>query len=686
MRENLIKIACMIVAVVLLAACASIGRPQGGERDELPPVFVHSDPAPGSLNFKGNRLSIYFDENIKMEDVMNKVVVSPVQKTPPSVIANGKRLSVEFRDTLVPDATYTIDFSDAIRDLNEGNILDGFAIDFSTGDKRDSLVIAGMLFEARNLEPAQGMIVGVYSNLSDTAITTLPFDRIAKTNQYGQFVLRNLAPGTYNLYAVNDLNRDYHWDRSEDVAFLGETVVPEVTGITVTDTLRASNGMDSIVMRQGVRYLPNDLLLTWFNENYRSQYLKNHTRIDSTRIAIEFGAPTDSLPEITLLNTPAAGRRLDEIARMDYSAAGDSITYWLTDRDVIATDTLHVAMRYLRTDTLDQLSWTTDTLRLLNRESSRFHKELDKRNKDREKLRSKLQEEGRDTIFTDEQVFMTFESGSRSSQELNRPLYMTASQPLDTLIQERIRLEMRVDTLWVDAKAGDIRRDSVNRQLRYVLDHPWKEGERYRLTIDSAAVTGIYGNVNKASTAEFTVKKLEEYSNISFNLTGIPAGEEMVVELLNSQDKPVATAPMVNGTATFTFVTPNTYYARAFVDSNRNGVWDTGSISEKRQPEDVYYYPKKLSVKKNWDLNQTWNINELPIEAQKPEAIKKNKPKNRDKNNRNSSGYNDEEEEEEDDFYTPGRSGSGRNSSSGNRNTGFGGGGQRVQNNPTIRR
>ena len=204
---------CMAGVVTLLAACASIGRPEGGERDELPPVFVRSNPEPGALEFKGNRLNIFFDENIKMEDVMNKVVVSPVQKQPPSISANGKRLTVEFRDTLVDNATYTVDFSDAIRDLNEGNILDGFAFDFSTGSTRDSLVISGMLFEARNLEPAQGMIVGVYSNLSDTAISTLPFERIAKTNQYGQFVIRNLAPGTYNVYAVNDLNRDYHWDR-----------------------------------------------------------------------------------------------------------------------------------------------------------------------------------------------------------------------------------------------------------------------------------------------------------------------------------------------------------------------------------------------------------------------------------------------------------------------------------------
>ncbi len=665
----------MAGVVTLLAACASIGRPEGGERDELPPVFVRSNPEPGALEFKGNRLNIFFDENIKMEDMMNKVVVSPVQKQPPSISANGKRLTVEFRDTLVDNATYTVDFSDAIRDLNEGNILDGFAFDFSTGSTRDSLVISGMLFEARNLEPAQGMIVGVYSNLSDTAISTLPFERIAKTNQYGQFVIRNLAPGTYNVYAVNDLNRDYHWDRSEDVAFLGQSVVPEIENITVTDTLRASNGMDSIVMRPGHRYLPNDLLMTWFNENYRSQYLKNNSRIDSTRIAIELGAPTDTLPVLTLLNTPSAGKRVDEVARTDYSARGDSITYWLTDKAVIKTDTLIVEARYLRTDTLDQLTWTTDTLRLLNRERTKFQKAIDKRNKDREKLLKKLREEGRDTVFTDEQVFMTFETSTRGNQELNRPLYLTASQPVDTIYGDRIHLEMRVDTVWHDTGAQHVVRDSINRQLRFTLYHDWKEGERYRLTVDSAAVTGIYGNVNKKSSSEFSVKKLEDYSTIKFNLIGMPDGEQMVVELLNSQDKPVATAPVTDGSAVFTFVSPNTYYARAFVDSNGNGTWDTGSVSEKRQPEDVYYFPKKLALKKNWDMEQTWDINLLPVEAQKPNEIKKNKPKNRD---RNATVNNDEEEEDEDEFYSPGNRSQGNTGGSGRLTTGGSLGGSRV--------
>jgi hypothetical protein len=185
----------------------------------MPPVFVKSEPAVGALNYTNQKLVIEFDENVQVKDVMDKVVVSPAQKSMPSIVANGRRVYVELKDTMLPNTTYTIDFSDAISDLNESNPLDGFAVDFSTGNEIDSLRISGMIFEARNLEPAQGMLVGVYSNLSDTAITTLPLERISKTNQLGQFTIRNLKPGTYRIFALNDLNRDYHWDRSEDIAF-----------------------------------------------------------------------------------------------------------------------------------------------------------------------------------------------------------------------------------------------------------------------------------------------------------------------------------------------------------------------------------------------------------------------------------------------------------------------------------
>ncbi len=97
----------------------------------------------------------------------------------------------------------------------------------------------------------------------------------------------------------------------------------------------------------------------------------------------------------------------------------------------------------------------------------------------------------------------------------------------------------------------------------------------------------------------------------------------------------------------FNFVTPGTYYARAFVDANHNGRWDTGNLADSIQPEDVFYFPKKLNLRKNWDIDQEWALFETAVDMQKPEDIKKNKPKTRDRNNNNRD--RDDEEYYEDD-------------------------------------
>ena len=79
----------MIAAAMLVAACANMGRPEGGPRDELPPVYVRSTPAMGQLNVKGNKITVEFDENIALDDAMNKIVVSPAQRTTPAISSNA---------------------------------------------------------------------------------------------------------------------------------------------------------------------------------------------------------------------------------------------------------------------------------------------------------------------------------------------------------------------------------------------------------------------------------------------------------------------------------------------------------------------------------------------------------------------------------------------------------------------
>lgn len=626
----------VVAAALLLAACASIGRPEGGPRDMTPPVVVSSTPAPGSVNVSNGRIDIVFDENITLDDPMNKIVVSPPQKKQAQISSNGRRVRITLRDTLRDSTTYTVDLADAVRDLNEGNILDGLAIDFSTGPSIDTLMISGIVFEGRTLEPAQGMIVGVYSTpVADTALTTLPMDRITKTNALGRFTIRNLKPGSYRVFAINDLNHDFHWDRSEDIAFLDRDISPSTMAVEVTDTFTDAAGNDSLVTRPATRFLPDDILLTWFNENYKPLYLVKHERPDARRLTLEMSTHSDSLPQLTLLNTVRAGARLDREAVLQSSPGLDSLTYWLRDTTLIGSDTLKIAARYLHTDTLDNITFTTDTLTFALRQPKK----------------KKKRDEETDSVPKLE--FVNIGISSRQPQDLNIPLLFETSAPTASIDSAGFRIEELVDSVWMPVAARIPSPPDSLQPMRLLTEMTWKPKTKYRVTIDSLAVTDIYGNHNRPFVQEVSTHAIEDYAALFFNI-GDLGPDSAIVELLSS-DKPVRLEPVRNGVATFEYVTPGAYYARLFIDRNQNGRWDTGSVADTVQPEDVFYFSKKLNLKKNWDVEQQWNIYGTPVDLQKPEDIKKNKPprpkwETEEEREKRKKGNNDDEEEEFDPF------------------------------------
>ena len=620
-----------VTILIWLAACASIGNPQGGPRDEAPPEFVRSNPAPGALNVDRSRLDIFFDENVKLNDAFNKVIVSPPQQNPPVVMANGKHVTVTFKDSLLPNTTYTIDFADAIEDLNEGNILDAYSFDFSTGPEIDSLRISGIVLEAKSLEPAQGMLVGAYSIDDDSVVTKLRPDRVTRTNQLGQFTIRNLKPGAYRVYAIDDVNRDYHWDRSEDVAFIDYLVSPSATAIEVTDTLRAADGGDSLSVRSGVAYLPNDILLTHFNEEYKSVYLRDKARPERRKITIGLSSAVDSLPTLTLLRGPQAGSSAESWSLLRKNPTLDSLEYWITDPDVLATDSLKIALRYLRTDTTDRITWKTDTIDFVFREPKNKNK-----NKKEEKNASVKKVE-----------FMAFSSVYSTNHEIYNPLIFRTNEPIDSISTTGYRLEIKNDTVWQAVPGVKLVPDSLDPYFRRSLSHEWIPGARYRFTVDSAAVYNIYGLWNNAYNHEFTVKPLEEYTSVTLNVTGCDS-LPMVAELVNTSDKVIAVKPVVNGVAKFVFLPPGEFYARLYIDADSSGTWTTGNLARHLQPEEMYYYPKKIALKKNWDIDISWNIYETALDLQKPYAIKKNKPKL--KKGEKAPTDQDEESEDEDLF------------------------------------
>jgi hypothetical protein len=139
----------------MLVGCAKMGQPDGGWFDEQPPRVIKSIPSDEATNVKTKKINIFFNEFIKIENTTEKVVVSPPQLEMPEIAGAGKRIKVELKDSLKPNTTYTIDFSDAISDNSEGNPMGNYTFTFSTGDVIDTLEVSGYILDASNLEPVK---------------------------------------------------------------------------------------------------------------------------------------------------------------------------------------------------------------------------------------------------------------------------------------------------------------------------------------------------------------------------------------------------------------------------------------------------------------------------------------------------------------------------------------------------
>lgn len=590
----------------------------------------------GASGVDKQRVVLEFDELVNVKDAFSKVVISPTSATVPRVSSSGRKVYINFSDTLQPNTTYTVDFGDAIEDNNEGNKLQGFSYTFSTGEELDTLQISGMVLAAENLEPQQQMIVGVHpANAPDSAFRTLPLVRIAKTDDRGRFTIRGLKPGNYMLYALADANNDYRWDNpQEDIAFSPFSVFPTAEQVQVRDTIYnlQTGAIDTVIDRMRTRFLPNDVLLNSFNTNFRQQYLVKNERLDSTRISLIFNAPQPALPAISLL-TPHS---VDDWFVTERNAANDTITLWITDPALLATDTLSLALGYQAHDKQLNLTDRIDTLSFITRRP-RPHKEKQSRKKSK-----------KDSIEAAQPVFLDVKFAGGTNIDVNTPVILEFGQPLKDIDTLAFHLEVMKDTLWVpvDRSPRPVPLDSLSLR-RYRIDYPWQYGAKYRLTADTIAARGIYGNFTKPLTQEMNVKKIEDYFDLRFRISSLPDSIPAFVQLLNSSDDPVRQATVVNGVAFFKDVPLGTYYARLVEDFNGNGLYDTGDYDTRREPEYVFYYPKALKMTKRWDLDQPWNIIETPLDMQKPNAIKKNKPA-QSKNRR--PDQNDQETEEEEPF------------------------------------
>ena len=613
----------IVLLLLLSAGCANRGiGPQGGPKDTIPPVPLKSEPEMGAVNFHGNHIEVTFDEYIQLDNIGANLMMSPPQVNPPDVKARSKRLIIQFQDTLRDSTTYTIDFGDAVCDYREKTPLHGFSFYFATGPEIDTLETRGRVYDAENLNPVAGVLVGIHKDRSDSAVIKDPFLRISKTDAQGYFRIGNIHEGAYKLYAIDDISRDYRLTPGEAFAFMdeliqvkGEKVQPPkdtVPSDTIPlDTLPLDSlPLDSLPLDSlPMDTIPSDSILSetelalpslfLFRQKQQKLYLQRTLRDQQHLITLLFSSSPDSLPQIRPLH--------DSLACIThFSAHGDTVQIWLTDSSSIGMDSLYFETRYRRTDSINRLEWCLDTLQAIWRApklTAKAKEAEDRKNRNRR---------------------LEIKTNARKDFEVFDTLRLTTSTPLAVIHLDSIHLFERVDTLLKPVSFSLAPHDTMPMQLIVLAE--LNPGGQYELHLDSAALLDIYGVTHVAGNYTLKVKQIEDYSTLRVKL--VPFEPQARIQLINGKDAVLREAAAEPDGTLFEYLKPEGYYLRLYLDWNGDGQWTTGSWEDKRQPEPVYYFPEKIQTKSNWDFEQEWNYQAKPQTESKPsELIKINTKK-----------------------------------------------------------
>ena len=215
---------------IFFSRCARVGRPVGGDKDITPPKVLKSTPRAGQAGFKGDEITLVFDEYVQIKNPHQNILLSPPPEQFPEIFPSGfasKVFKIKFKNPLQQNTTYLINFGESIVDYNEGNKLKDFQLIFSTGKQIDSLKFSGKVMRAHAGKKSEKIIIGLYplENFKDSAVFQQKPYYVGIARKDGKFELTHLKKGRYKIIAIEDANNDYKYKTGDErIGFLNDTV------------------------------------------------------------------------------------------------------------------------------------------------------------------------------------------------------------------------------------------------------------------------------------------------------------------------------------------------------------------------------------------------------------------------------------------------------------------------------
>lgn len=569
-------------------SCANTTQaPTGGLKDTIPPVIRRVVPQPGAVMVPvhGTKVAFTFDEYVTVKDPKG-IYLSPPQKKSPKYKIRGKTVIVYFEEDLLPNTTYTLDLTGAIADNNEGNMFPGFTTVFSTGESIDSMYVTGIVQDCNTLAPIKGATVMLYKDQRDSAVfLERPFAAV-KTDDWGYFALRNIQDTVYRVYAVVDGNGNNIYDPDEDrIAFLDTLFRPvNVVNDTVAE-LKKFDVKDTVACQSR----KVELRMNVFREKPSKQLLMNKQRTGDRSAYITFMAPDTRIDSLWFQGFPAR----DVIT--EFNIEKDSLLLWLNNQRRMP-DTLHLCVKYWKTDTLGVLQPVTEKVNLVdeNKPKSRT-------------ARKKV--EHKDTIcgLSLKAEPETFEQNGISLEFDNPPILGS----FDSLIFKSINPRQKENV-----EKFEIRRDSLNLR-RYIITPQVKiqDGYEYFFKVPYRIFKDINGHWNDSTEVKVSLPKDDALSLFTLNLTGVN-GNKYIVDFMDERKSNILRSYIIESDSVlqFPYLKSGKYSVRITEDLNRNGIVDTGNLLAHRQPEkvrflmtkdsDLFEIPERSEISQDLDLSE----------------------------------------------------------------------------------
>ncbi|MBQ9451180.1 MAG: Ig-like domain-containing protein [Bacteroidales bacterium] len=588
-----LPLAALVAACLLplfFPSCANTTEaPSGGKKDTIPPYIIDIKPLPGAVGvpLQGASFVFTFNEYVSIKTPAN-IFLSPPQNRIPKSRIRGHNLIVSFEEPLQPNTTYTLSFTDAIADTNEGNMFPGYTYVFSTGSQIDSMLITGTVLDCNTLAPVKGATVLLHKDHSDSALFKHRPYAAVKTDDWGYFVLPYIQDTLYRLYAIRDANPDNIYDpESETVAFIDSLIRPKmVSSDTLPEMLKYD--MTDTVRCQARR---SEYELKLFREKPSKQYIVKKVRTAERSAYLTFQAPGAWIDSLWI-----RGFRDDQVISQ-FNILQDSLELWVNSRRA-APDTMRIYVNYRKTDSLGRLAPTQEIVKLPMPADKRTFSKSSRRN---------LQHE--DTIC----------------------VYSLKAQP-ETVEQNGFELEFRnpIITAWFDSldfraintrqresKAEfTVEQDSLNLR-RYILRPKDKlqPGFQYSMRVPYRIFRDINGFWSDSTVVRVSLPTDETLSVLELELSGVD--RKIIVELLGEKRDRVLRSYVVDsdGSVRFPYLKEGRYSIRITDDGNRNSIVDTGSLLEHRQPETVVFLQlggnSYLNIPPSTELVQPVNVGEL---------------------------------------------------------------------------